>query len=92
MSEIATAVVEKPQAPATPPQEVHGRGRMSYKPDDLPSPVNGPEQYHRAQLIETRLMRLALERIADLLEASATPSNPPVETPTPAPARARGTA
>lgn len=81
MAEKAERVVEAPIAPNTPEKAAQavaehsaapmasGRAeRMSYKVGELPHPVNAHDQYVRAQLIEARALRAAVERLASAVE------------------------
>lgn len=81
MSEKAVPVVERAAAPATPPEDVSTpkAAKLSYSAADLPAPINSYEQYVRANLIEARATRGAIERLAAAVEAlvaaQASPGN-----------------
>ncbi len=85
MPEIAQAVVEQPIAPNTPvantsEDDTPKSKKLSYSAANIPNPVNNFETFQHAQLIEQRLTRMALEKIAatlgDLVDAVHTQSTP----------------
>lgn len=47
--------------------------KLSYDPANIPQPVTTQDVYMHANLVEQRLIRKALTRIADALEARNTP-------------------
>ena len=50
--------------------------KLSYDPASVPQPVTTQDVYMHAALIEQRLIRMALTRIATALEAMNTPTTP----------------
>ena len=69
MTETAQPVVEAAVAPNTPAQsETAVTKKLSYNVAMIPNPINSHEAFVHAALVEQRATRLALEKIAALLE------------------------
>lgn len=91
MAEVAQPVVEKAEAPSTPPEDVSEPKKvtkLSYDASALPAPVNNHDMYVRASLIEARATRAAMERISaalneivDLISAKQAPVEKAPEAP-----------
>lgn len=70
MAEVAQPVIERAEAPSTPPEDVSEPKKvtkLSYDPGALPKPINNHDEYVRASLIEARATRAAMERISAAL-------------------------
>lgn len=86
MPEIAQPVVEAAVAPNTPAQDVSSEEskpkKLSYNASNIPNPINNHEMFVHASLVEARLTRMALEKIAASLEdlIDAVRSNQPTTT------------
>lgn len=84
MAEVAQPVVERAEAPSTPPEDVSEPKKvtkLSYDPGALPKPINNHDEYVRASLIEARATRAAMEgiraalnEIVDLLSSKQAPA------------------
>lgn len=65
MAEKAQPVVERPEAPATPAEDVPAspRASLAYTVAALPDPVSSADVYLRAILTEQRALRASIDRL-----------------------------